>query len=171
MGMWNKMSSFKLTPDANNSYLGTIVIKDSLTLRDLIASKGLKVTPQRMRVLEAVFALNNHSTAENVLDYIRKRDPNIGSGTVYKVLDTLVANNLIKKVKTERDVMRYDGVLENHHHLYCIQCDYIEDYNNEKLDALLQEFFREHPIENFVVEELKLSINGNFIVHKNKDHD
>lgn len=171
MGMWNILSSFELTLNENDYYLGVIMMKDSLTLRDLIASKGLKVTPQRMRVLEAVFALNNHPTAENVLDYIRKRDPNIGSGTVYKVLDTLVANNLIKKVKTERDVMRYDGVLENHHHLYCIQCDYIEDYNNEKLDALLQELFREHPIENFVVEELKLSINGNFIVHKNKDHD
>ncbi|MFW5658294.1 MAG: Fur family transcriptional regulator [Bacteroidota bacterium] len=142
----------------------------SIELRDLISAKGIKVTPQRMRVLEAVYKLNNHPTAENILDYIRKNDPNIGSGTVYKVLETLVKNNLIKKVKTENDVMRYDGVLENHHHLYCIQCDYIEDYNNEKLDKLLADFFEENKIDNFKIEDIKVSITGNFIKHKYINH-
>lgn len=142
----------------------------SIELRDLISAKGIKVTPQRMRVLEAIYKLNNHPTAENILDYVRKNDPNIGSGTVYKVLETLVENNLIKKVKTEKDVMRYDGILENHHHLYCIQCDYIEDYNNEKLDKLLTDFFEENKIDNFIIEDIKLSITGNFIKHKNINH-
>lgn len=145
-------------------------MQSNLEIRDLISSKGLKVTPQRMRVLEAIYKLNNHPTAESILDYIRKNDPNIGSGTVYKVLETLVENNLIKKVKTEKDVMRYDGILENHHHLYCIQCDYIEDYKNEKLDKLLQDFFKENQVENFNIEDIKVSINGNFIIHKNKNH-
>ena len=117
-------------------------------IRDSISSTGLKVTPQRMRILEAINKLNNHPTAENILDYIRKNDPNIGSGTVYNVLETLVTNNLIKKVKTEKDVMRYDGIIENHHHLYCIQCDYIEDFNNERLDKLLDDFFKENKIES-----------------------
>jgi Fur family peroxide stress response transcriptional regulator len=142
----------------------------SVELRDLISAKGIKVTPQRMRVLEAIYKLNNHPTAENILDYIRKNDPNIGSGTVYKVLETLVENNLIKKVKTEKDVMRYDGILENHHHLYCIQCDYIEDYNNEKLDKLLSDFFEENKIDNFKIEDIKVSVTGNFIKHKNINH-
>jgi Fur family transcriptional regulator, peroxide stress response regulator len=145
-------------------------MNSSIDIRDKISAKGLKVTPQRMRVMEAVYNLDNHPTAENILEYIRQNDPNIGSGTVYKVLETLVKNNLIKKVKTERDVMRYDGILENHHHLYCIQCDYIEDYKNDKLDRLLQEFFRENEIENFTIEDIKLNISGNFIIHKNINH-
>ena len=145
-------------------------MNSSIEIRDKITAKGLKVTPQRMRVMEAVYNLDNHPTAENILEYIRQNDPNIGSGTVYKVLETLVKNNLIKKVKTERDLMRYDGILENHHHLYCIQCDYIEDYKNDKLDRLLQEFFRENEIENFTIEDIKLNISGNFIIHKNINH-
>lgn len=123
-----------------------------------------------MRVLEAIYTLRNHPTAENILDFIRKKDPNIGSGTVYKVLETLVDNQLIKKVKTEKDIMRYDGIMENHHHLYCLQCDYIEDYHNEELDRLLGEFFGKHRIDNFVIEDIKLSITGNFIKHKNINH-
>ncbi|WP_073000355.1 Fur family transcriptional regulator [Mariniphaga anaerophila] len=146
-------------------------MKSSIEIRDLISGKGLKVTPQRMRVMEAIYKLNNHPTADNIIAYIRKNDPNVGSGTVYKVLETLVENKLIKKVKTERDIMRYDGILENHHHLYCIQCDYIEDYKNEKLDKLLKDFFVENEIENFVIEDVKLSINGNFIIHKNQEHN
>jgi Fur family peroxide stress response transcriptional regulator len=142
----------------------------SIEIRDKISAKGLKVTPQRMRVMDAIYMLDNHPTADNIIAYVRKTDPNIGSGTVYKVLETLVENNLIKKVKTEKDVMRYDGILENHHHLYCIQCDYIEDYKNEKLDSLLKDFFRENEIENFSIEEIKLNISGNFIIHKDINH-
>ncbi|QGY47630.1 transcriptional repressor [Maribellus comscasis] len=145
-------------------------MKNRIEIRDIISAKGLKVTPQRMRVMEAIYKLNNHPTADNIIEYIRKTDPNIGSGTVYNVLETLVKNDLIKKVKTEKDVMRYDGILENHHHLYCIQCDYIEDYKNEKLDKLLSKFFKENKIDNFNIEEIKLNISGNFIIHKNKDH-
>ncbi len=123
-----------------------------------------------MRVLEAIYKLNSHPTAENILEHIRKTDPNISQGTVYKVLETLVDNNLIKKVKTEKDVMRYDGKIENHHHLYCIQCDHIEDYSDENLDKMLKDFFKEHSIDNFQIEDIKLSITGNFIEHKNSKH-
>jgi Fur family peroxide stress response transcriptional regulator len=142
----------------------------SIEIRDKISAKGLKVTPQRMRVMEAIYKIGSHPTAEHILDYIRKTDPNISSGTVYKVLETLVDKKLIKKVKTEKDVMRYDGIIENHHHLYCIQCDYIEDYNNPKLDRLLQDFFKENSIDNFQIEEIKLNITGNFIIHRNSKH-
>ena len=141
-----------------------------LEIRDLISEKGIKVTPQRMRILEAIYKLDNHPTAENILDFVRKNDPNIGSGTLYKVLETLVEKNLIKKVKTEKDVMRYDGNVKNHHHLYCLKCDYIEDYINENLDNLLNNFFEENKIDNFIIEDIKVSITGNFIKHKNINH-
>jgi Fur family peroxide stress response transcriptional regulator len=142
----------------------------SIEIRDKLSAKGLKVTPQRMRVMDAIYTLDNHPTAESIIDCIRKTDPNIGSGTVYNVLETLVKNNLIKKVKTDKDVMRYDGILETDQHLYCIQCDYIEDYKNEKLDRLLEDFFRENEIENFSIEEIKLNISGSFVIHKNINH-
>ncbi len=141
-----------------------------LEIRDLIAEKGLKVTPQRMRVLEAIYELNNHPTADNILEFIRKNDPNIGAGTVYNVLDTLVENSIIKKVKTVKDIMRYDGIMENHHHVYCIECDYIEDYSNERLDLFLKEFFENNQIDNFIIDEITVNITGNFIRHKNIKH-
>ena len=132
------------------------------SIRENLKSKGLKVTPQRMSILEAVYALDNHPTAEKIIEFIRERHPNIATGTVYKVLDTLEENKLIKKVKTDKDIMRYDGVLEKHHHLYCSECDLIEDYNDKELDRMLEDYFKKKSIPGFKMEEIILQIRGSF---------
>lgn len=131
-------------------------------IRNKLSDKGLKVTPQRLAILDAIYSLGSHPTAENIIEYIRQNNPNIASGTVYKVLDTLIDNKLIKKVYTDKDVMRYDGILEKHHHLYCTENDIIEDYVDEKLDNLLREYFKDHKINNFHITEFALQIKGKF---------
>lgn len=130
--------------------------------REKLQEKGLKVTPQRVAIYDAIVKLNNHPTAENVIEYIKANHPNISLGTVYKVLDSLVENNLLKKVKTEKDIMRYDAVLSNHHHLYCAETDRIEDYEDEKLNAIINDYFNANLIKNFRVQDIKLQITGKF---------
>lgn len=132
-------------------------------IRKRLVDKGLKVTPQRMAVLEAVLMLENHPAAEKIIEYIRKNHPNISTATVYKVLDTFVSQNLIKKVKTETGIMRYDAILENHHHLYCSESNRIEDYNDEELNRLLETYFANKGIPDFQIEDIKLQINGKFL--------
>lgn len=124
--------------------------------------KGLKVTPQRIAILEAIIKLNNHPTAENIIEYIRNNHPNISTATVYKVLDALVSNELVKKVKTEKDIMRYDAVMEHHHHLYCSECDLIEDYHDEALNAMLKEYFKKKSLPGFRIDDIVLQIRGTF---------
>ena len=131
-------------------------------IRNKFSEKGLKITPQRVVILEAIYKLNNHPTADNIIEYIRKSHPNIAMGTVYKVLETLVENRLIKKVTTDKDVMRYDGIIENHHHLYCSECDLIEDYKDDELDKLLQNHFKNKNIKGFKIEDIVLQIRGTF---------
>jgi Fur family peroxide stress response transcriptional regulator len=135
-------------------------------IRNKLIEKGLKVTPQRIAILEAIVKLNNHPTAENIIDYIRKNHPNIATATVYKVLDALVENGLIKKVKTEKDIMRYDAVMESHHHLYCSESDRIEDYKDNELNELLEKYFEKKKIPDFKIEDIKLQIIGKFIKNK-----
>jgi Fur family peroxide stress response transcriptional regulator len=128
-----------------------------------LVEKRLKVTPQRVAILEAIFKLDNHPTAENIIDYIRKNHPNIATATVYKVLDTFVLCKLINRVRTDRDIMRYDAVLESHHHIYCSDSDRIEDYKDEELNRLLSEYFNNKEIPNFKIEDIKLQILGKYI--------
>lgn len=135
----------------------------AVQIRDKLVEKGLKVTPQRMAVLEAIYHLDNHPTAEMIMEHIRDTHPGIASATIYKVLDALEEKRLISRVKTEREIKRFDGVPENHHHLYSTESDEIEDYVNEDLDQLLADFFKKNHIAGFEIEEIKLQINGKFL--------
>lgn len=131
-------------------------------IREKLKSKGLKITPQRVSVLEALYALQDHPAAEQIIDFVRQKNPNIATGTVYKTLDTLVKNGVITKFRTEEEAARYDCILTPHHHLFSSDNDHIEDYENEELDRLLSDFFNTHSIPNFEIKSIKLQINGRF---------
>lgn len=133
-----------------------------ISVQEKLKEKGLKVTPQRMAIYDAVANLNNHPTAENVVDSIKTEYPSISVGTVYKVLNVLVENGLLRKVKSEKDIMRYDAMIEHHHHLYCNATDRIEDYEDMQLDALVKDYFKRKKIKGFKIQEVKLQITGNF---------
>ncbi|MHC1738500.1 MAG: Fur family transcriptional regulator [Ignavibacteriaceae bacterium] len=135
---------------------------DTANIRETISSAGLKVTPQRVAVLEAIYKLGNHPTADNIKEYIRKEHPNIATGTIYNVLESLTEKKIIKKVLTDKDVMRYDGIATQHHHLYCMKTARIIDYSDPELDKLLGDYFKRKIIPNFNVDEIKIQINGKF---------
>lgn len=132
------------------------------SIKDLLLEKGLKITPQRMAILDAIIKLEDHPTAERVIAFIHDKYPTIATGTVYKVLDTLVENHLIFKVKTEKDIMRYDAITDSHHHLYCAESERIENYFDEELDQLVREYFKKKKIPDFVIEDINLQIIGKF---------
>ena len=132
--------------------------KHGVDLKD----SNLKVTPQRIAVLEALNNLKEHPTADKIKEYVVKNHPNIAVGTIYKTLETFVEKGLVKKVKTEQDVMRYDAILDKHHHLYCEDTDRIEDFFDDQLNVMLEEYFKKKKIPNFKVKDIKLQIIGIF---------
>lgn len=127
-----------------------------------IKSSNLKVTPQRVAVLEALNNLKDHPTADRIKEYVVKNHPNIAVGTIYKTLETFVEKGLVKKVKTERDIMRYDAILDKHHHLYCEDTERIEDFFDEHLDEMLEQYFKKKKIPNFKLKDIKLQIIDTF---------
>jgi Fur family peroxide stress response transcriptional regulator len=133
-----------------------------IELKEILLSKGMKITPQRLVVLEALVDMNHHPKAEDIIDFIRQHHPNIASGTVYKTLETFVEKGIIQKVKTEKDVMRYDAIMDHHHHLYCTESDRIEDYFDVELNNMLHEYFNSKNIPDFEIEDIKLQIKGKF---------
>jgi len=136
-------------------------------IRAALNRKRLRVTPQRVAIMEAVIRLENHPTAENIIDFIKEHHPNIATGTVYRILELLVTCGLLNKVKTDRDIMRYDAILEHHHHLYSAESAQIGDYFDEKLNVLLSDYFITHQIPGFEIKDIRLQIIGKFKTNKN----
>lgn len=127
-----------------------------------LREKGMKATPQRIAVLRAFESLKNHPSTDNIIEYIKDHYPHIAVGTVYKILDSMVEVGLVTRVKTEKDNMRYDHILSNHHHLYCAETDKIEDYYDEDLNKMLEDYFVSKSIDGFDIKEIRLQIKGHF---------
>lgn len=127
-----------------------------------LAVKGVRMTPQRIAVMEAVMQLKNHPTAENIIDYIHETNPTISVATVYRTLEFFKKEGLIRVFTSDKGVMRHDAVTESHHHIYCTDSEEILDYFDPELTNLLKDYFRKKGIEGFNIEEIKLQIQGRF---------
>jgi len=138
-------------------------------IRKTIADYQLRVTPQRVAVLEALQNLRTHPTADEIIQFIRREYPNLSVGTVYNTLDKFCEKGIIKKVKTDKDVMRYDAFTDNHFHLYCEDSDRIEDYYDKDLTKIIENYFAQKKIDNFNIKDIQVQINGQFTdYHKKK---
>ena len=127
-----------------------------------LVDNNLKVTPQRIAILEVILTLENHPTAEKITEYLRLTHPNISLGTIYKTLDSFLKKGIINKLHNDNDFMQYDCIIEKHHHLYSSESDRIEDYVDEKLDEIIEKYFDKIEIPGFTIEDIKLQIFGRF---------
>ena len=137
-------------------------MSESTTYQSILREVGLKVTPQRMAVLEALHVIDKHPTSEDISNYVRRHHPGLALGTVYNILEFFVNKGLVSRVKTDKGAMLYDVVSEKHHHLYCRESDRIEDYYNKELDRMLEDFFRQKGIKGFEIDDIKLQLVGRF---------
>ncbi len=131
-------------------------------IREFLPRHGLKITPQRVAVYEAITTMRNHPTADQIIEFIRKNHPNIAVGTVYNTLETFVEKGLIIKVKNDGDAMRYDATTERHHHLYSADSNRIEDYFDEELNRWIEDYFSKKSIPGFKVEDVRVQVIGQF---------
>ncbi len=124
-----------------------------------LRANGLKVTPQRIAVLKAMKELKMHPTVDEIIDHIKPECPGIAPASVYKILEAFIAKGLVSKVKTEKDLMRYDAVRKKHHHLYNRDNGEITDYFDSDLDNLLSGYFNKKGITGYIIDDIKLHIN------------
>jgi Fe2+ or Zn2+ uptake regulation protein len=91
---------------------------DAAELRAALRSRGMRVTPQRLAVHNALHDIGRHSTAEEVLDRVHGTVPGVSLPTVYAALAL--------RVHAGRAV-RFDPRSQPHHHLVCTSCGAVAD--------------------------------------------
>jgi Fur family ferric uptake transcriptional regulator len=96
-------------------------------LSESLRERGLRATPQRRRVLEAVDALG-HATAEQVLDHVQRRDADVSTATVYRTLELLEELGLVTHAHLEHGSPTYHSVRSDEHiHLVCRACGRVQE--------------------------------------------
>ena len=108
-------------------------------LDDFIRRKGLRRTSQRDVIVRAVFSKDEHFTAEELFERVRKSDSDTSRATVYRTLGLLVEANLLREIDLGDNQTTYDpNFLDkpSHNHLVCIDCGRVVEFEDSHLDLL-----------------------------------
>lgn len=126
----------------------------------LFQSKGVKATPQRIAVYEALLSLK-HPSAETILEKVKYISPTITVATVYNTLDCLAKAGVIGRVLTVDNKMYFDTDLSRHYHLYNEETHEIRDFYDDELSELIKTFIQNKKIPGFELKDVKIQLIGN----------
>ncbi|MGE3796552.1 MAG: Fur family transcriptional regulator [Thermomicrobiales bacterium] len=90
-------------------------------------TKGFRQTAQRQMILNEVVVAKEHLTAGEIFERVRRRDPRIAYGTVYRSLHLLAQHGLIQELTFADSASRYDARVDRHDHVYCTTCGLMRD--------------------------------------------
>ena len=88
------------------------------TLRE----KGLKLTPQRMLIVDIIHDTGTHLTAEEIITHAQARMPGVNKSTIYRTLELLEGAGCVVKSELGDHFIYHHAEEGHHHHLICRQC-------------------------------------------------
>lgn len=106
-------------------------------LKQVLKDKGMKYTEQRAIILQILLNLDDHLSAEDVHEIVKKKYPNqnIGIATVYRTLNFLEEVKLISSISFGTEGKKYEGNTNEHHdHLICTSCGKIVEFFDEEIE-------------------------------------
>lgn len=104
-----------------------------------IARKGLRRTGQRESIVREVFSRDEHFTAEELYDRMRRTTAHLSRATVYRTIGLLVEAGLLREIDLGGDQKTYDPNFvdkPSHNHLVCIDCGRVVEFEDTHVDLL-----------------------------------
>lgn len=106
-------------------------------LTDRLRRLRVRVTPQRLFVLEAMEVNGGHMTAEEILRWAARRYPALNLATVYRTLDLLREVGLVAQTDLGGGAATYELVGDSpHHHLACERCGGVIEMDEALVEGL-----------------------------------
>lgn len=119
---------------------------------------GERVTPQRLRVADALAAAGRQLTAEELWLRMRAREGRIGRATVFRSLEALVDAGLARRLEREHHVYGYVACRpSHHHHLACTACGRVMEIDESYVAPVADRVAAE---TGFVIDDARLDFYG-----------
>ena len=89
---------------------------------DVLRDKGHKITPQRRAVINALLNCGPFSTALQLLEYVKKEQPDVSLDTVYRNLSLFQQLGIVNEIQMiNQDGNRFAISRDrHHHHIICL---------------------------------------------------
>jgi len=107
-----------------------------------LARLGYRVTQPRRRLIEKMLAFETYFSS----DVLAVGEPSVGRATVFRSLHVFLRAGALCQVVLEDGTVVYrvtdDGT--HHHHLVCFNCDLVEEFSSELIEAALAQAGADH---------------------------
>ena len=124
-----------------------------------LRDNNLKVTKERLMLLEELFNSTGHLDADSLLFQLRNQGKRVSRATIYRTLDLLVQCGLARKSRLGREHYVYERVTpgKRHDHMVCTGCGKIIEFYDADLDERQRQVCLDH---NFRPSFYSLQIQG-----------
>ena len=114
--------------------------------KDVLRKEGLKITPQRIAVLEEIIKNKGHRESEDVYMAIKTRKTHVSRATVYRALAILVQHGFARKLNLGDGRARYETKIDSphHDHIICNNCGNIIEFINYEIEKIQEEIAKHH---------------------------
>ena len=106
-------------------------------LSNALKKEGLRHTIQRQAVWDEIKSNDDHRDAEQIYSALRKNNLNVSRATVYRTIDVLYKNNLIRKIELGDSPSKYENKVnsDHHDHIICVQCGRFDEFVDDKIES------------------------------------
>ena len=107
----------------------------------------MRYTSQRQAVWDEIKNSTEHRDAEEIYLHLNNRKKiKVSRATVYRTIDVLVKNKLVRKMDLGDGKALYEPKInEDHHdHIICVETGKITEFFNEELELLQEKIVSEH---------------------------
>lgn len=113
------------------------------TLRDA----GLRVTRQRLAVLDALRDRTVALSAQDMYHEFRQQGESIGLSTVYRTMESLQDAGVVDSIDREGEQAFRLCSTTHHHHLICISCNEVEELKGTIVEEWVSRVSRTYDFE------------------------
>lgn len=129
------------------------------SVADFLKTHDFKLTNQRLKIIETIFATEEHFTADDLYDLLRSRGENVSKATVYRTLSLLCEGGIIESQDFGRGPLHYEAKLgaRHHDHLICTHCAKVVEFRVPELEELQEKVAK---ARGYTIESRSLRIFG-----------
>ena len=105
--------------------------------RRYLADRGLKVTSERLAIVDAILGTPGHFEADVLVERLQRGSVRVSRATLYRTLNHLLKAEMVRRVTGSDGNPRYESMTgrEHHDHMVCLGCSEILEFTDEQIEA------------------------------------
>jgi Fur family ferric uptake transcriptional regulator len=130
-----------------------------IRFRSYLRRRNLRMTPERRSVLEVILSREGHFDAEELLQFLRRKNRRVSRATLYRTLDHLREAGLVRMHRFGRGQAHFERNYgrQHHDHMVCDRCGQVIEFVNDQIERLQDQVCRDH---GFVANNHVMQIFG-----------